>query len=167
MTLSASNSAVSHTGSGALNITTAGTAVSVQGVSFTAGGDIAGVRSLSTSGTAALSSASPVTLTASAPTLQHSGSGALSIASAGTGVSVQGVSFAGGNLQLGAANTVSVGPNAVLQAQQPAVANGVDAVGNNCPACNATLVTVEEFNALVVTVNDLLARLRAHGLIAP
>jgi hypothetical protein len=80
-------------------------------------------------------------------------------------VTVQGVTFNAGSVELAGGRTISVGGVQVVGSQQAAVASAVNATGVDL---NGTaVVTVAEFNAVVAKLNDALDRLRAHGLIAP
>jgi hypothetical protein len=83
-------------------------------------------------------------------------------------VTLQGVTFNGGNIELGGSKAISVGGTQVLGAQQTAIANAVDATGVDVASAGPTqVVTVAEFNALVAQLNAALTALRNHGLIAP
>lgn len=71
-------------------------------------------------------------------------------------------------LILAANQGILIGIEQVVGARQPAVADAVNATGVDVADPGPTqVVTVAEYNALVARFNELLDRLRNHGLIAP
>jgi len=153
VTLSATDASLLHTGSGHLKLHSAsGNGVTVDGVTMSNG---------------AVAANGTITLASTAGQLiAHTGSGTLAIQSA-TAVSVQSVTFTSGDVSLGAGNSVSVGGTTVLRTQDSAVADALTATTPVDCSCNVSVVAAADFDNLVVSFNTLLARLRAHGLIAP
>jgi hypothetical protein len=70
-------------------------------------------------------------------------------------------------LEMPSSQVMYIGGEQVVGARQPFVADYSNASGISLSAGAGQVVTVEEFNLLVVRFNLLLERLRAHGLIAP
>ena len=100
--------------------------------------------------------------------ISHPGPGVFTIQTLGQHVAVQGTTFDFSGIGLASGTALSVDGLQVVGARQPAVIEAMNATGIDVGSAGpAQVVTIAEYNALVAIVNDLRARLQAHGLISP